>query len=42
MSGSRIDDGCDALFLIAILRNCGDGVVVKILVCLFSFFNYVY
>ena len=30
MSGTRIGDGCDALFFIAILRNCGVIVSIKI------------
>ena len=37
MSGSRIDDRCDALFFFAILRSCGIRVIIRtsiILVCL--------
>ena len=30
MSGSRIDDGCDALFSIAIFHNCGVRFIIKI------------
>ena len=30
ISGSRIEDGCDALFLIAIFRICGVSVIIKI------------
>ena len=30
MSGSRINDGYDALFFYAIFRNSGDGVIIKI------------
>ena len=31
MSGSSTDDGCNALFLIAILRSCGVRVIIRIL-----------
>ena len=30
MSGPRIDDGCDALFFIPILRSCDDRAIIKI------------
>ena len=29
-SGSRIEEGCDALFFIAIFLNCGVKVIIKI------------
>ena len=32
ISGSRNEDGCDALFFIAIFRNCGESVIVTIFV----------
>ena len=32
ISGSQIEDGCDALFSIAIFRNCGFRVIIKIFV----------
>ena len=30
MSGSRVDDGCDALLFIAMMPSCGVGVIIKI------------
>ena len=29
ISGSRIEDGCDALFFIAIFRSCGVRVIIN-------------
>ena len=42
ISDSRIDDGCDALFFIAILRIFGIRVIIKISVIFFLFCNHVY
>ena len=36
-SGSRIEDGCDALFFIAIFGNCCFRVIIKVSVFLVFF-----
>ena len=41
ISGSRIDDGCDALFFTAVLPSCGVKVILKTSV-LFVFFNHAF
>ena len=37
ISGSRIEDGCNALFFIAIFRNCRVRVIIKMSVLFVSY-----
>ena len=39
MSGSRIEDGCDALFLIAFFRSCGVKNIIKTSVFFVFFYS---